>query len=307
MENMVKKIGVIFYVDNEIENVKKCIDVLNKQKRVDITVYTMVTENASSLKVEYLDEFITRFEKINVIYGKWIYECEAYHDGIVQVIKDKQDAVWLLNDKMSINEETLETILEYADNLNGIFGFLSSSVLCKNELYYKMVPDIREQNVWNNFKALDLSIFPVSYASFGGLFVPISVIKKIGLPMCNMRMGYDGYEFSNRISEQCSSYYIVDSIIEMNVNDNIGYDLYFESQELISNYRYVYRNDYYLSRKEGVKYIGFYFFRLFCQVGKIISQAKNKKLQRIMEIIIGTVLGIFFKPKLESFERIDNE
>jgi len=212
-----------------------------------------------------------------------------------------------LNDKMSINENTLERLLQCEHKLSGEFGFLASAVLCKNELYYKMEPDIREQNVWNSFKALDLSMFPISYASFGGLFVPVTIIKKIGLPMRNMRMGYDGYEFSNRISKQYNGYYIVDSMIEMNVNDNIGYELYRESKDLISHYKYVYRNDYYLSRKEGIKYSGFYFFRLFCQMSKIISRAESKKLQRIMEIIIGTVLGLFFRPKIERLEGIDNE
>ncbi len=307
MEDMVKKIAIIFCVNNQTENVKKCIDILATYKQVDITIYIMVKENASLLQLEQNHVFPTCLEEIKVIHGKWDYECEAYYSGIVEVLKDNQDFVWLLNDKMAIKKNTLDTLLQCEHKLSGQYGFLSSAVLCEDELCRKMAPDIREQNVWNNFKALDLSMFPISYASFGGLFVPIPIIKKIGFPIRNMRIGYDGYEFSNRISEQYNGYYIVDSIIQMHIRNNTGYELYQESTEEISSYRYVYRNDYYLSQKEGVKYIGFYFYRAFCQIGKILSKAQSKKLQRIMEIMIGTVLGIRFRPKIERFEGIDNE
>ena len=304
---MVKKIAVVFYVKNKIDNVVKCIDILKRQNGSDITIYILAEENVSLAVLEKHKVVEKSFSKIEVTRGVWNYECEAYYTGILQVITNNLDYVWLLDDNMLIAENALEILLRCEEQLQGEYGFLSNAVLYQNELYYKKAPDIREQNVWNGFKAFETSMFPICYASFGGLFVPVSVIKKIGLPINQMRMGYDGYEFTHRISIQYNGYYVVDSIIDIHTDDNIGFELYHEKEDLISNYRYVYRNDFYLSQREGMKYIGFYFFRSFCQIANILKKAPNKKMWRIMEIIIGTVLGICFRPHIEQLEGIYNE
>ena len=62
---------------------------------------------------------------------------------------------------------------------------------------------------------------------------------------------------------------------------------------------YIYRNDVYVFRKEGLKGFLYVTVRDIYHVIKVLLTAKEGKLSKIRTIIGGTISGLSFDPKIE--------
>lgn len=297
---MVEKIAIIVSVAHSVEMFEKCLCSIAEgvHQECDIIIVDGIhqTDNIQSILCKYKKHF----SFVKYLEQEWNGQAEAFCMGIETALSRKCSHVWLLRDCMQIEKMSLKILVETDKLLGDTYGFLSSCVLCGDELYLKAAPEIRDVDIWSQYQVLEKKIFPIVYASFEGLFLPCRIIKEIGMPILSMKQGYDGYEFTKRIREKHTGYYVIESVCSHSSNWNVGFDIAKEDAKKIKQYKYVYCNDLYRSRKEDFRHFAFYFFRTWRDMFRILKISKKRRIYRIWQIVSGTFLGIIFFPRVEK-------
>ena len=153
-------------------------------------------------------------------------------------------------------------------------------------------------------KDFSKDIVKVEMASFVSLFIKTETVKELGLPIKEFFIWTDDWEFTRRISLQYDCYWVNKSVVIHKSASNIGANIYSDSFERLSRYNYLYRNDVYLYRREGIKGFGYETIRLLWHSLKVLTSAKDHKKERLKIIFTGTKKGLSFDP---SVEYVDNE
>lgn len=307
VEIMVEKVGIIVSANADTDRWERVIQSIVRQTYTNYGLCVVSDRSHMQTIRSRIERYQDRFLYVDYVEQSWNGQGDAFYKGIQKAADRDYSHVWLLRDSMRVKEDALQKLVEVGRSLSGQYGFLSSVVLCKGELYYKSAPDMRDYDVWSQCRALEQKLFPLQYAAFDGLFVPYTVIRQIGLPARGMKTGYDGYEYTKRIRKKYSGYYVIESQCIHGSKRNLGYDLARETVDHIQLYKYVYRNDLYLARQEDVRRIGFYFFRALRDLGRIVIRSKQRRLNRVWQIMAGTVLGMVFRPRVEKTGREENE
>ena len=89
------------------------------------------------------------------------------------------------------------------------------------------------------------------------------------------------------------------SIVNHKSASNIGANIATDSVNRIDRYHYLYRNDVYLYRREGIRGFLYESARLTDHSLRVIFKAKNNKLKRLRMIFVGTKDGLSFRPQIE--------
>ena len=63
----------------------------------------------------------------------------------------------------------------------------------------------------------------------------------------------DDWEYTRRISRKYKCYVVTDSEVIHKTKSNIGANIAIDSEDRIERYRYAYRNEMYLYKREGLK------------------------------------------------------
>ena len=123
------------------------------------------------------------------------------------------------------------------------------------------------------------------------------------MPIKEFFIWTDDWEFTRRISRKYLSYVVTDSVVIHKSAQNIGAKIENDSLERLPRYRYLYRNDVYLYRREGIKGFFYELTRINFHMLRILFKAKNKRFKRIGMVIKGTREGRKFKPQIEYPEK----
>lgn len=261
----------------------------------------IIIDNASTDGTkEYIIEYIDSGEVIYINTGSNLGGAGGFQYGINYAAKNDYEFVWVMDDDCMPNSNSLEKFLEHDKKLNGDYGFLSSKVLWKNGEICTM--NVQRKTMTKNIKDFSDEIIPVVMASFVSLFIPVKVIMDVGLPIKEFFIWTDDWEYTRRISKKYRCYLITPSVVVHKSVSNIGANISNDSIERLSRYNYLYRNDVYLYRREGL--VGFIYeiVRLFSHILKVIIRSKDNKLERIKKIILGTMEGFKFKPEIEYID-----
>lgn len=84
------------------------------------------------------------------------------------------------------------------------------------------------------------------------------------------------------------------------MNVNSGSSIALDEKERISRYKFAYRNENYLYRKEGWKGVLYYIAKCGLNIARVLLYSKDYKLKRCYVILNCMTLGLFFNPKVES-------
>ena len=184
---------------------------------------------------------------------------------------------------------------------NGNYGFLSSKVLWRDGSICTMNLQRRTLTKSINYKC-NKDYISVSMASFVSLFLKSSIVKEVGLPIKDFFIWTDDWEYTRRISKKYPCYVVSQSIVIHKSQSNIGANIASDSLDKLERYRYLYRNDVYLYRREGIVGFLYEFIRLSVHLIKILFTSQDGKLKRIKTMLRGTKEGIGFKPSIEFLE-----
>ena len=215
--------------------------------------------------------------------------------GIRKAAELGYELVWLMDDDCVPSETALSELLKYASEYMGSFGFLSSKVLWKDGSICRM--NLQRRPLTRNVK----DISPAVMASFASLLIPMDVIRDVGLPYRQFFIWTDDWEYTRRISLKYPCMMITSSEVTHFIKDKSKADISTAAPDRLHRFRYLYRNDVVLYRREGLKGIAYEAVRLTVHLGRIALSRHDlkEKVRRSGILIRGTAEGIGFYPSPE--------
>lgn len=293
------KVIAVIVTYNRKELLKESIEALINQKYENCNIL-VIDNNSTDGTKDYIKKFI---EEEKIMYentGENLGGAGGFAYGIKKACSIGCDYVWIMDDDCMVHEDTLEEFMKADEKLNGQYGFLSSKVLWKNKKICKM--NIQRRTLLKNVRDFEKSIQPIAMASFVSLLIKAPIIKELGLPIKEFFIWTDDWEYTRRISKKYKCYLVNDSVVTHKSKNNMGADIVNDSKDRLNRYKYIYRNDVYLYRREGIKGWCYIFARNLYHIIRIIfSKAENKK-ERIKVILNATKEGKKFNPPIEYVE-----
>ncbi|MCM1524371.1 MAG: glycosyltransferase family 2 protein [Ruminococcus sp.] len=292
-----KKIAAVVVTYNRKVLLKENIESLLSQTIADLLDIIVIDNASTDNTYEYISEYVNNGSIIYKNTGANLGGAGGFHYGIKYAAECGYDYVWIMDNDCIPTQNSLEELLKADKQLKGEYGFLSSKVLWKDGEICKM--NIQKKNLLQKVKNFSNELIPVSMASFVSLFIPVSVIKEIGLPIKEFFIWTDDFEYTRRISKKYRCYLDTKSIVIHKSDSNIGSNIAVDTIKKLDRYKYLYRNEVYLYKREGIKGFLYEVFRLTLHVMRVIFKSKDNKLKRINCIIKGTIEGLSFNPGIQ--------
>lgn len=302
---MDNKIISIIVTYNRKELLSECIEALLKQNKIcDI----MIIDNHSNdgtgdyIKNKYLNGSNTNlYNNIKIIYidtGENLGGAGGYNFGLKEACKYDYDYFWLMDDDCIVNNNSLSELLDADESLNHNWSFLSSKVLWIDGSICKT--NVQRKKVARKIKNFSKDIIKIDYASFVSLLIKKEDVLKYGLPIKDFYIWTDDLEYTRRLSRNTKkpAYLINNSIVTHKCKENIGVDISKDSIDRLDRYKYIYRNDIYTFKKEGIRGILFLTIRYIYHLFKIILSKKDI-IKKINIMNKGHIDGLKFNPEIQ--------
>lgn len=301
---MGKRTAAIVVTYNRKELLKENIESLLAQTYKDDLDIIVINNASTDGTEEYISDYINRKAVIHINTGANLGGAGGFQYGIRYAAENGYDFAWVMDDDCMPAPNALEVFYKWNQKLNGKYGFLSSKVLWKNGEICKM--NVQRKTVTKNVTDFSKKLIRVEMASFVSLFIPISVVRKVGLPIKEFFIWTDDWEYTRRISREYPCFLTTNSVVVHKSSSNIGASIVSESVDRLDRFNYLYRNDVYLYRREGIKGFIYEAVRLTSHIIKILLKAPDNKLKRIGYVVRGTKNGLSFEPSIE-FSRGDKK
>lgn len=298
---MNEKVAALVVTYNRKQLLLECIVALLDQTYEQLDIWIIDNASTDGTK-EVLQQFI---EEKKIIYHntkKNLGGAGGFNFGIKLLAQQEYSHIWIMDDDTVPKKDALEKLIFSARELNKPFGFLASSVLCEDGTFCKMNnPGILRSGLLNQgYKEVQKGILQVEYASFVSILVPTKIVKEVGLPIKEFFIWKDDYEYTTRISEKYSCYYVANSEVVHKIKNNMMPNIATDSKERIERYFYEYRNGYYVVRHKGAKTKLLYFANVFKAIKEIVTRSEGYKMRRIKVVVRGVLSGIGFRPSVEQ-------
>ena len=292
------KTSAVILTYNRKEMLKTCIDAVKAQK-ADTDI--IVVDNGSS------DGTADLFTGKDPVYATAnIHYFNTGHNtgcaggftfGIRKAFELGYDYVWLMDDDCVPSVTALSELLRYAALYEGSFGFLSSKVLWTDGSICRM--NLQRRTLVRNVSDMRPAVIPVVMASFASLLIPMRVIRDVGLPYREFFIWTDDWEYTRRISLKYPCMMIPSSEVTHYIKDKSKADISTAAPDRLHRFRYLYRNDVVLYRREGIKGAAYESVRLPAHILRILLSSLDikEKNRRIGILIEGTAEGLRFYPE----------
>lgn len=291
-----KKVTAVIVTYNRKELLKESIEALLKQDYKNCDV--LIIDNASTDGTfEYIKDILVNDRVIYINTGANLGGAGGFNYGIREAYNRGCDYVWVMDDDCIAHADTLKKLIEADEELNGEYGFLTSKVLWKDGKICEM--NVPRRTLTKCVKSFDNAIQPVVMASFVSLFIKTDVIKDVGLPIKEFFIWTDDWEYTRRISRKYNCYLINNSVVTHKSKSNIGANIANDCEDRLDRYKYLYRNDVYLYRREGIRGWAYLIPRLMVHILRIITSKQRGKIKKIKLLITSTISGIKFRPQIE--------
>ena len=280
------------------------IEALLSQTRADICDVIIIDNASSDGTQEALLPYVNdgRIKYINT--GSNLGGAGGFQRGIRYAAESGYEFVWVMDDDCIPEPDALDAFIEKDRELSGNYGFLSSKVLWKDGSVCTM--NVQRRTISKNVTDFGGELIPVVMASFVSLFIPIKVVKEYGLPIKEFFIWTDDWEYTRRISRSLPCYLLTGSVVVHKSKSNIGANIVTETPDRLDRFNYLYRNDVYLYRREGLRGFFYEFVRLGGHTLRVLLKAKDNKAKRIKLIIGATAKGLSFKPEIEFADTAEN-
>ena len=183
--------------------------------------------------------------------GKNLGGAGGFACGIQQAACSGAEYLWIMDDDCLPEPDALQQLLLADAELDGQYGWLSSRALA---------PDGKDQpmNLQRSTPYKDLASFagprqPAVMASFVSLFLRSSTVQRFGLPIAEFFIWSDDWEYTRRISRSMPCYVIPASRVVHAMQNATVVNIATDTPDRWPRYRYFYRNDVVLYRREGLR------------------------------------------------------
>lgn len=300
-----EKIAAVIVTYNRREKLRHCIEVVLRQDTADVPDIIVVDNNSSDGTESVIEELscqapgrITCCRLPENIGGAGGFSC-----GVRKAVEAGYDILWLMDDDCIPAPDSLDQLLRFGRSQDGNYGFLTSKVLWRDGSPCRM--NVPRRTAFKNIgiRALGKLTEPcsVSMASFVSLLVPARIVKDVGLPIKDFYIWTDDWEYTRRISRRYPCWLVPASEVIHDCDSNSPADIAGADGERVQRFRYLYRNDVFLYRREGVKGLAYEAARLSLHSARIAfsKNSLREKLRREGIMLSATAKGLRFRPETE--------
>lgn len=289
-------VAAIVVTYNRREILSNTIKKLLGQIYPNLTII-IVDNNSTDDTKEFIQPLIMD-EKVKYINtGENLGGAGGFQFGIKYALKFGYKYLWLMDDDCYPESNALLELVNAAKELNDNFGFLSSLAYWTNGQLCNM--NIQRKKIAKKVSLKDINFTKIIMATFVSFFVKSETIKKVGLPIKEFFIWSDDLEYSRRISKKNDCYLITKSKVvhAMKINEKVN--IVNDSKDRIERYNFLYRNELYIYRREGISGIIYYMARVLYHIFKILISKNNEKYRKIRIILSSVKAGVHFNPSIE--------
>ena len=287
------KIAAVVVTYNRLPLLKKCIERVRAQTTpCDI----LVVNNAST---DGTTPWLAAQKTAGVLLardtGENLGGAGGFNEGMRWAVEAGYDCLWLMDDDCLPEPDALEKLLEADALLKGEYGWLSSRCLWTDGSGCNM--NLQRKTPYRDIDGFTFPLTPCVMASFVSLFLRAETVRLFGLPIKEFFIWSDDWEYTRRISREKPCYVAAESRVVHAMKSNTVVNIATDAPERLGRYRYFYRNDVYLYRREGLR--GWLW--LLAKDGWHSAQViRRGKLPRLRVIWRGFLNGVRFHPKADS-------
>lgn len=282
---------------NRLALLKECIDALvHSTEPTDILVVNNASNDGTDL---YLNSLINALKCKIYVYNLStnLNGAGGFNYGIKETAKLDYEYIWLMDDDTVVSPDSLKKLYEADAELNGKWGFLSSKVLWKDGSICRT--NVQRKKVARRITNFTDRFVKVDFCSFVSCLLKKNDIIKYGLPIKEFVIWTDDLEYTRRFTFDKPGYLINDSVVTHKCRENIGVNIVKDTSDRLERYKYIYRNDVYCFKREGIRGILYTVVRNIYHIFRILLFSTNDKILKISYIINGFKEGIKFNPKVE--------
>ncbi len=291
------KIAAIVVTYNRKELLLECIEALLRQKTNAAMDIIIIDNNSTDGTAAAVEKYIRYNQIVYCNTGANLGGAGGFQYGMRYAAERGYTHAWVMDDDCIPRKTALQVFVNEDVRLHGKYGWLSSKAIWKDGSLCCM--NVQRKNIWQKVKDFQSDTVPVVMASFVSLFIPTSVILEMGLPIKEFFIWTDDWEFTRRISREYPCFLCNKSVVIHKSNINIGANIATDTADRLGRYAFLYRNDVYLYRREGIRGLLYETVRLSWHILRVFLYAKNDKRERLSLICNGTIKGLSFRPRIE--------
>lgn len=298
------KITAVVVTYNRLALLQECVAAIKQQTRKPDEL--IVVNNSST---DGTGQWLATDHSLTVLTlpnrgGSW-----GLYAGIRHAVQQGASWVWIMDDDTIPQPDALEKLtaaIAATKNSSQPFGFfVSQANWLDGRPHYMNIPmpetSYKDPETADWFGARKLS--PVRYCSFVSLLVSSAAVAQVGLPVKEMFIWYDDYEYTTRICR--GGFYgasVADSVVLHKTPDNYKCDVFVDKPANLWKYRYGIRNELYVRRrfKGNGSFYRNVLKRLTVLPLAILLKRKNARWAFVRVAWLATLDALRFNPAAEK-------
>ena len=285
-------IAAVVVTYNRLPLLRQCLAALSAQTARDLTIFLI--DNAST---DGTAEAVRSMGLPNLVYrntGKNLGGAGGFAYGVREAALAGYDALWLMDDDTLPTPTALEALLQADRALQGQYGWLSSRALAPDGTDQPM--NLQRVTPYKDLPNFDGERIPAVMASFVSLFLRTETVRQYGLPIAEFFIWSDDWEYTRRIS-RAQPCYVVPASRVVHAMQNPGIvNIAADVPARWERYRYFYRNDVVLYRREGLRGWLWLLAKDAWHTVQVLRSPQGRKAWRIGIIWKGFAAGAAFHP-----------
>lgn len=281
---------------NRMEMLCRCIQCIRQQK--DSACDILVIDNASTDGTEKMIREMLQTGSLHYFNtGKNIGGAGGFNYGLKKAWELGYRYFWLMDDDTFPEETALSELMRADERLQSNYGFLSGAAYWTDGNLCSM--NIQKRTLTKKQTDFSSPNPDVIMATFVSFFFTRAVLEKVGLPIKEFFIWADDFEYSRRISRELPCYLVPASrvIHAMQSNQKVGIER--DDLNRMWRYRYLYRNEVYVYRREGLRGWSYLLLRMALHSWRIITEGGASKKEKLHTIWSSFRAGLFFHPGIE--------
>ena len=279
---------------NRLPLLRQCLAALTAQTALGLTIFLI--DNAST---DGTAEAVAAMTLPNLVYrntGKNLGGAGGFAYGVREAALAGYDALWLMDDDTLPTPTALAEFLQADRDLHGRYGWLSGRALAPDSTDQPM--NLQRVTPYKDLPNFDGTRIPAVMASFVSLFLRTETVRRYGLPIAEFFIWSDDWEYTRRISRAQPCYVIPASRVVHAMQNPGIVNIAADVPARWERYRYFYRNDVVLYRREGVRGWLWLLAKDAWHTVQVLRSPQGRKAWRIGIIWKGFFAGVRFAPEI---------
>lgn len=294
MMNEKLRVAAVVVTYNRLPLLQQCLRALAAQNAHLEAIW--VIDNAST---DGTQTAVQAMHLENLVYrntGKNLGGAGGFAYGVKEAAMAGYDALWLMDDDTIPEREALQNLLECDRKLEGKYGWLSSRALAPDGTDQPM--NRQRKTPYTDVEGYTENQVPAVMASFVSLFLRTDIVKKFGIPIADFFIWSDDWEYTRRISKELPCYVSSESRVVHAMKNPGTVNIATDVPARWERYRYFYRNDVVLYRREGIRGWLWLLAKDLWHTVQVVLDSRGSRCARISIIWKGFAEGVRYRPRI---------